>query len=357
MPDYRVDGMAARMTARMTSRAIFFKAWAALCFVSGFSSSSQAQESSQPWLKQSPEEQGLSQMVLDRAAEKVGKIGWRQCFVVIKGGHLVYEHYYVGNAQTPVYAFSLTKSYVSALIGVAVTEGLLSLDERLIDLGVPLASAMHSQTRVRHVLGQVSEGAEPGLAFRYDSGEVVNTLSSVLTSALKRAGHSESLVDYAEHHLFKPLGLTSTQWDAISPNQIRVGYGIRTTGRDAARLGQLFLNQGTWQGQTLIDAAYITQATQPSFPSANGSHGYLWWLNQQAEHWIRPVMTGAGQLIPGAPTDMFMATGMTGNFIYVFPTQDMVVVSLGHTLNWRIESLLTAREIYEAFAEAIGQKG
>ena len=118
----------------------------------------QAKESPQPWVTQSPQEQGLSQMALDRAAEKVSKIGWRQCFVVIKGGHLIYEHYYAGNAQAPVYAFSLTKSYVSALMGVAVTEGLLSLDERLVDLDVPLTATMHSQTRVRHVLGQVSEG-------------------------------------------------------------------------------------------------------------------------------------------------------------------------------------------------------
>lgn len=305
------------------------------------------------WPQQQPEQQGLSQAALDRAAQRVGRVSWRQCFVVIKGGHLVYEHYYHGDAHTPVYAFSLTKSFVSALVGVAVTEGRLSLDERLVDLGVPLTPTMHTQTEVRHLLGQVSEGPVPGQIFRYDSGEVVNTLSLVLDAAVKRQDPTLNVVGYAQQHLFEPLGLKDTQWDILSGPQIRVGYGIRTTGRDAARLGQLFLNQGKWQGKTLIDPAYVAAATQASYPSANGAHGYLWWLNAPVEHWIRPVMTGAGQLIPGAPEDLFMATGMTGNFIYVFPSQDTVVVSLGHTLHWRIESLLTAREIYTAFAEVI----
>lgn len=310
----------------------------------------------QAWTKQTPEQQGLSREMLDRAAEKIGKIGWRQCFVVIKGGKLVYERYYTGDKKTPVYAFSLTKSFVSALVGKAVTEGILSLDERLVDLGVPLMASMNSQTQVRHVLAQVSEGSEPGLAFRYDSGDVVNTLSQVLSAALKRAGLQKTVAEYGNEHLLWPLGMLSTQWDVMNTNQIRVGYGIRTTGRDAARLGQLFLNQGNWQGKAVIDPQYISAAIHPSFPAANGAHGYLWWLNQSTDHWIRPLMSGTGQLIPEAPEDLYMGTGMTGNLIYVFPTQDMVVVSLGHTLNWRIESLITAREVYYAFAEIIDYK-
>lgn len=307
----------------------------------------------QPWPQGSPEQQGLSSEALKIASERVRRIRYRQCFLVIKGGHLVYERYYYGQPNSPVYAFSLTKSFVSALIGVAVTQGILGLDERLIDLGVPLSASMHSQSRVQHVLSQVSQGPEPGLLFRYNSGEVINTLSLALTAALRRQQSGLSVIDYAQRYFLDPMGMQDTHWSVLPQQQLRVGYGIRTSGRDSARLGQLFLNQGRWQGQTLISPEYIAAALRPQYPAANGAHGYLWWLNQSTERWIRPVMRGTGKLIAGAPEDLFMATGMSGNFIYVFPGQDMIVVSLGHSLSWRIESLVTARDIFHAFQEIL----
>jgi len=85
--------------------------------------------------------------------------------------------------------------------------------------------------------------------------------------------------------------------------------------RDMARLGQLYLNQGHWHGQQLIDAQYIRDATTPS--RLNPGYGYLWWLNN------------AGR-ISAAPRTMFYAAGARGQFCFTLPEQDMVIATMGY---------------------------
>jgi hypothetical protein len=104
-----------------------------------------------------------------------------------------------------------------------------------------------------------------------------------------------------------------------------------------ARFGHLFLHKGQWQGTTVVPAAWVTEATGAPSTPLNAAYGYLWWLNRRGRlaNPLQPTTgeTGGGaadgQLVPGAPDDVFWALGLGDQIIAVFPDTDTVAVRLG----------------------------
>ncbi|RYG09972.1 MAG: class C beta-lactamase-related serine hydrolase [Burkholderiales bacterium] len=276
------------------------------------------------WRASSPAEQ-----VLDAAAFKgldttiAAELGDVQSVVVVLRGRTVFEYYRDGNPTALRDVHSVAKSALSALVGIAAGQGLIgSLDQPVLAL-MPEWRALNSDPRtasitVRHLLtmtagfgvndptGTASAGrpvdtwarplhSEPGTAFAYD-----NALIPMLTSVLERAT-GMPLADYARQQLVTPLMFAEPSYSR--------GLALRTL--DMAKLGQLFLQGGTWGGQQVVPQAYVAAATQSQNaggPPVSLPYGYMWWV------------------VPSrALRHTFMASGFGGQFIWVYPPLDLVM--------------------------------
>ena len=255
--------------------------------------------------------------------------------IVIRHGKIATEAYGTDYDQTkrhPIY--SCTKSVVSTLVGIAIDEGLID------GVDVPLLSffdypdlANHDPRKEAITLENVlqmqaglswDEGFsayealyetndwikamldrpmvdDPGNVFHYCSG-----CSHLLTGILKSVT-DEPLLDFAERQLFNPIGISPIDWEVDSSGIPIGGWGLSLTPREMAKLGYLYLHEGTWDGQQIVSEEWVHQSTVNIVPVGGpGGYGYQWWLY--------PVY------------DMFAAMGMGGQEIYVLPEQDMVVV-------------------------------
>ena len=314
-----------------------------------------------PWAFESPEDHGLDAEKIKSTAEKVGKIGGRQGIVFVRDGVIVFEQYWANEYQLadPAHrnvSFSSGKSWGSSMVGVAVTEGLLSVADLAAKYHPPEASGLHPDVTIRHLLTMSSGGTLvrkpstriprkigdtrpresrridyirgdkpekrrspkgygttllPGTLFHYD-GVPADHLADIVAAAAGMSSHA-----YITAHLLTPLGVENFNYqpEGIDSNgNIRIGGSIELSVRDMARLGQLWLNKGWWEGRQLLDSGYIEAATSPS--ALNPGYGYLWWLNT----------TGR---IAAAPRSMYFAAGAFGQYAFVLPEQNMVIATMG----------------------------
>ena len=282
---------------------------------------------------------GLDKAQIDSIAGQLQQASGntRAGLVIVKEGVVVYEKYYQGgDADTKHQVFSCTKSWGSTLIGIAVTKGLLSVEDPVTKWVPQPAPEVGTGALVKHLLTQTAHTTPPGTAFAYNSGSIVNTLPEVLEAASKMSSHA-----FFETFLAKPLQLTMVwppcaaggcpgsrykadyiQFGDQGPNGV-----LQSTIRDQAKLGWLWLNDGMWNGERLLDSAYIKAATNPTF-DFQSIYGYLWWLNHEG-----PSMGPLGADLsynPKVPKDLYHAVGGIGNCsIGVLPTQRMVIVHVG----------------------------
>ena len=261
--------------------------------------------------------------------------------LVLHKGELVYERYARGwDKDAPHQMYSVTKSVLSALVGVAIQDKKLKgVNQKVIDFfpGAVIAPGQECKRdmTIEHLLTQTSglpgdsdkeaegfpwweagdtgkaafeipQAAAPGERFSYSSGPGMQTLAGLLTRAV-----GENLFTYAKRKLFKPLGMDSVAWDAAPDGVNYGGFGLSMTPRDMLRLGYLYLNNGNWAGKQILPEWYVA-ATPPPSPR-NEEYGYLFWNYSK-----------------NSPEDgSFEASGSFGNFICVLPEEDMVMVRTG----------------------------
>jgi CubicO group peptidase (beta-lactamase class C family) len=262
--------------------------------------------------------------------------------LVARHGRLVLERYYRGgDLDRAGPAFSVTKSVVSALVGIALRDGKLSnLNAKLVDyLGEDLSARADprvSEIKLRDLLTMTAgfqSGPEaftggaappdrhlvqailsrrmasvPGSRFAYDNG-AVHLVSAILTRAT-----GMSAAAYASTELFRPLGIDEAAlWSADRQGNSHGAYGLQLTGRDLAKLGQLYLRAGQWRGRSLIPAPYVRASTKRQVPvgDSGGGYGYLWWTR------------AARKDVPR----FFAAAGYGGQFVACVPKHDLVVVT------------------------------
>ncbi|MDG2522564.1 serine hydrolase [Caulobacter segnis] len=331
-----------------------------------------------PWRSGDPMAHGLSREALDRAADTLGAAGERQGLAVVRGGALVYERYFANDwhRADPHWrnvSFSSGKSWGATMVGRAVTQGRLKLDDLASDYHCAQMSGLQPQTTIRHLLTMTSGGTlnvkpsskppkrldqpavpgpgvdyewqtrgepgspdgygrsiAPGTTFYYD-GAAADHLADIVAAAVGETSHA-----YMMREVVAALGCEdfAYQSEGIDPRgNIRIGGSITLSCRDMARLGQLYLDKGRWGGRQLIDPAFIAAAWTPS--PLNASYGFLWWLNT----------TGR---VPLAPRSMAFAAGARGQFCFVLPEQDLVVATMGFG-----RQQLTAEAAWAALAPAL----
>ncbi len=230
---------------------------------------------------------------------------------------------------------SMQKSIVSFLVGVAVAEDLIELDQSVSHyLGSGWSKAQPTEEQaitVRHLLSMTSGlstfstfQSAAGTKWQYNT-RVYSRLVSVLEK-VSRLGINELTTSW----LTKKIGMHDSRWGErpwVRPGMDANPIGFQTSARDLARFGILMLAVGKWHGRMLMDAGYMAEMIEPS-QSLNPSYGYLWWLNG------KPAPGGDGVdlqgRVPSAPSDMFAAEGALGRKLYVVPSMELVVTRLGN---------------------------
>ena len=325
--------------ARLSSRPVGRSVMAFACLMAlltGMGGPSVAVErSASPDLpRSSPEAQGIASsdiLAFVRAADE--QIDTMNSFMLIRHGHVVAEGYWSPyNAQTRHALYSLTKSFTSTAVGLAVAEGKVRVDDLVLPYFPGDAPAEPSQglkaMRVRDLLtmntGQHAEASltpdrpwvksflaqpvehKPGTFFLY------NTPASYMLSAIVQKATGTTELEYLRPRLFEPLGIQDPVW-LSSPQGVTIGgWGLKIRTVEIARFGQLYLQKGEWRGRQLLPAAWVETATARQV--SNGSNPDSDWDQ------------GYGFQFWRCRKNAYRGDGAFGQFCVVMPEQDAVVV-------------------------------
>ena len=257
-----------------------------------------------------------------------------QSVALLHRGQLAFEFYRSGlTTDTLQDTQSVTKSVLALLFGQAQADGHLRGPQELVALRLPQILRVGADARVRqlrfaHLLTMTAGWpgdqtarrdrdddlrqlvrrtfvAEPGQRFAYDNG-AANLLALALANAV-----DQPLADYARQRLFTPLGIDRFEWRRGAQGYALGAMGLSLNTRGMARIGELVLNEGRWQGHALVPTDHVRAATSRrnagGLPLGN-AYGYLWWV----------APSGAGS------RPVAMANGYGGQWIYVDPARSLV---------------------------------
>lgn len=300
------------------------------------------------WLESSPQEQGFNAQLLKNAKIEAAHHEFILSLLVARHGSLVLELYQgdFSGQFTPFDIRSVTKSFVSALVGIALREGMLtSLDQRafdfLQDYITPGMDRRKFDITIRHLLtmsagfdhetsptGQIPDNTDswvqstlelplvfdPGAEFRYNSLET-HLLSVILTKASEMTAR-----EFANRYLFEPLEIRVRGWNRGPEGYYSGGAGMFFTARELARFGLFYLNNGVANGEQVLPVSWIEQSVSNQV-GGNGSYGEIDNFGYGFQWWVGTI---------GGYT-AYMAIGYGGQFIMNLPKLDMVIVTTAET--------------------------
>jgi CubicO group peptidase (beta-lactamase class C family) len=294
--------------------------------------------------------------------------------LVLKGDTIVAERYFHGaNEASPMTSWSVAKSFVSTLIGIARDEhrigdlstklehyapalqgsayGAVPLrdaltmssgidfsevyDDPLSDIRSLFSRVLYFRESLGHyVAGRKAERA-PGMRFHYISSD-----TQALGLALRGAIHG-SLTGYLEHKLWRPLGMEhDATWNVEHGDGAELAFCcLNVTLRDYAKFGRLLARRGDWDGKRIVSEAWIREATRIEPARAPGKIEMLPW-GYQYQFWI-----------PSSTRDAFMAAGVWSQFIYVDPDRQLVIVKTSVDPDFEQHSE-EHQALFEAIADA-----
>jgi len=308
------------------------------------------------WPVSKPDEQGLDPKRLAELTDLIrqGRLCPQlHCLLVIRHGYLVVEEYFNNWKADQIHTLqSVSKSFTSALVGMAIAKGeFKGVDEKILDFfpdvtGIANMDERKASIRLKDLLTMRSGSdyhergpdspheqlnrlprgwdkfyldrpmlKSPGSEFLYDSGGVI------LLSAMLKNRTGMQADEYAERFLFKPLEIEKKFWLKNLEGHTHTGGGLALTARDTAKFGLLYLNHGRWGDEQVVPEEWVRESfrkhvdltVQGQPPSG---YGYLWWI-------LAPDPRGNGQ------QDIYAARGRFGQYIFIIPEHDMVVVVNG----------------------------
>lgn len=266
--------------------------------------------------------------------------------LVVQKGNVIFEKYYKGHGPDDAFhVASVTKTIISALIGICIDKGYIkSVDQRVIeffpeyklkasevtvrhlltmtapypfvDWQEPLEELCTQQDWIQYTLNRIGNGGEIGF-FKYSSAGA-HILSAIITNATGKSAR-----EFANEYVFQPLGMREIpnynmkafRFDDLfgkdvkgwvhDPNGISTGgWGLTLTVKDMAKFGQLYLNEGIHNGKQILSKSWIKESTEMN----QNQYGYLWWLREEDGIFS------------------YCAMGDGGNVICCIPKKDLVVV-------------------------------
>ncbi len=261
-----------------------------------------------------------------------------KAFIILVDGKIVIEHYFDTQSATKNwYWASAGKTLVSTTFGIAEQENYVNINDKVSKyLGTNWTSlSLEQENKItnKHLLTMTSGiddilnadcitpeclvfNANAGTRWAYHN--VFLKLQDVIAIAT-----AQTFENYFNTKLKNKIGMDGF-WFTNGNNIV-----FSSTARSMARFGLLFLNQGKWDEEQILNKNYFDSATQTS-QNINQAYGYLWWLNGKSSyHLPQSQTTFLGSLIPTAPEDMYMALGKNDQKIYIIPSKNMVVIRMG----------------------------
>lgn len=278
-------------------------------------------------------------------------------FLLLRNGVMLWEEYFRQKEAERLHPlYSVSKSFLSTAMGLGAAQGLFSLDDRLYDFFPEYGDLCDSEWKravsLRHLLmmGSGFENNEraifaqrkdflpallaqpvihaPGTVFNYYTGG-----SYLLSAAFQRA-NPEGIHAYLKRKLFAPMQITRSSWQRDPEGTPMGGFGLSLAAYDLTKLGQLYLQDGLWEGQQLLPTAYVREATAKQIDNSTGvtvdwqaGYGFQFWRN---------AFGG------------FRADGMHGQYIVVLPEKALVVVMTSKLRNMQIPLTAIAQRLLPA---------
>jgi CubicO group peptidase (beta-lactamase class C family) len=321
----------------------------------GFRCLVQSEQASRPWptygwTTDSPGDQGMDPEKIAAGIQRMeATFPYPHSLLIIRHGYIVVERYYNGFLPTTSQDIaSVNKSFLSALIGIAIEQGAIpgidqkmmdyfpeyatpAMDPRAYDITIgdlltmtsgfywpenePVAPAYIEQAFAsgapQDTLLRAAVVNTPGTTFNYCTA-CTHVLSIILQDSTGMPAQ-----DFAQKYLMDPLGISPQDWDwDQTPSGYNTGgWSFYLTPRDMAKLGYLYLNNGNWNGQEVVPEAWVRASRQSqvdfyssTFSTPHEGYGYLWWTTMVGSH------------------PAFYAVGHGGQYIYILPILDMIIV-------------------------------
>jgi CubicO group peptidase (beta-lactamase class C family) len=333
------------------------------------------------WKVSTPAEQGLDPMLLAQLYLDAAELDTLYGLLVIKDGYLIAEgHFNEGSVEQKAFLASATKSYTSALVGIALDQGCLtSLNQKMIDFFPEFAGQIDDprkeQITIRDLLqmrsGYVWEErtpymesffsssgywlpfivefpltSDPGTEFGYSN------LTSHMLGVIVARGCDTDLKSFAQEHLFSPIDAEVGEWSQDADDYYYGAHGISFSARDRAKFGLLYLNDGQYEGRQVISADFVRDSLQrysekidisgwiPGITSRIGyyrdlGYGYQWWSARAGDH------------------QFSYAAGHGGNQIILLDELDMVIVTTADRLYGQFGGEAWEKE--RAIIEVVGE--
>ena len=266
--------------------------------------------------------------------------------MVIKNDSILFEEYWHGySSDTMSNSFSVAKSWVSTLVGIAIQEGKIeSINQKVYHFIPEFSVGENAKITIKHLLtmssglnwkedyyspiGQISKAyygdnlnklvvnlksvSPAGKVFKYHS-----SCSQLLAFIVEKAT-KKTISEYASEKLWKPMGAKhSALWSMDKTNGDEKAFCcINSNARDLARLGKLYLHNGNWDGVQIIDSSYVKEATSAAIlldenGNKNTNYGYQWWLAKRKG------------------LNIYYARGLWGQYVICIPEKNMIIVRLG----------------------------
>lgn len=328
------------------------------------------------WDRASPGSMGLDADKMSTLSQDVhdGRFRGVQSLVIIRNGKLILESYFQGEGRSELQKlFSVSKSITSLLIGIAIDNGLiqhtktnlisaipvqhhpeaidsakknLTLEHALTmtcgflwdEESIPFSDKQNSHTQMNHqrdwhnfvLSGPLNY--EPGDEWNYNTG------CSHLLGAVIKNSTGKHAAEFADQHLFRPLGIDEYKWNTDPMGYPCVGGsngGLSLKTSDLAKIGQLVLNKGRWKGNQIVSEKWVEESTAVHVQATSISHyGYLWWRDQYR--------------IKGKMVQAICAYGYGGQSLNIYPELNMVVAITSWASSTRAHTLPIKLKILNA---------
>ena len=281
--------------------------------------------------------------------DKLGTVA----YVVIKNDSIIFEEYWNGySADSSSNSFSMAKSWISTLVGIAIKEGKIeSINQKACDFLPEFCEGDNSKIIIKHLLtmssgldwdedyhdplGQTAEAyfapnlkeqmmrlkavETPGEIFKYHSS------CSQLLAFIVESATGQSVNEYTSEKLWKPMGAKHPAlWNTDTKRGDEKAFCcINSNARDFARLGKLYMNQGNWNGTQLLDSNYVKEATSVANlidedGNKNVNYGYQFWIANRKG------------------LDVYYTRGLWGQYVICIPEKDMIIVRLGRNYGFHL---------------------
>lgn len=302
--------------------------------------------SAQLLLRSSPEEQGVSsQSILNFIEELEAKKIDMHSFMYLRHSKVIAEGWWKPyQPEYKKYVYSMSKSFTSTAVGLAVAEGLLNVNDRVVsffpdelpeEIGENLAvlrvkdllsmTSGHDFDTLMPILTPDSDhwvkailslpvNREPGTFFLYNTG------ATYLLSAIVQKVTGETVFDLLSERVFRPLDISDVTWDACPQGINCGGWGLSIRTEDIAKFGLLYLQKGVWNGKEILPAEWIEEATIFPHPALTEDH-----IDEADWH------QGYGYQFWGCQHEAYRADGAKGQFCVVMPGQDVVIAITSET--------------------------